>query len=156
MLPNNLQSGVSKAQQRKNDYNTNIINLYRNYYNNCKKERTDTMYTNQKDYEKLCFNFKAAMEKEILAPNVDTIGLNKDYPMKWNIPDGSYRQLLIDLNISQSLPIIKETIQKRKDAKSMLYWVQKTTGTLGGRKRRKTKRRKTRKTKRRKSRKSKR
>ena len=76
--------------------------------------------------------------------------------MKWNIPDGSYRQLLIDLNISQSLPIIQDTLQKRKAAKPMLYRVQKTTGTLGGRKRRKTKRRKTRKTKRRKSRKSKR
>jgi hypothetical protein len=153
MLPNNLQSGVSKAQQRKIDYNTYIINLYRNYFNNCKKERTETYLTKTEDYKSSCLKFKADMEKVILAPDVDTIGLNKNDPTKWNIPDGSYRQLLIDLNIDQSLPIIKETIQKRKNAKSMLYRLKKTTGTLGGRKRR---RRGTRKSKGRKSRKSKR
>jgi hypothetical protein len=144
-----LTSGVSKIQQDKISYNINVTYLYNAYFNNCKKKRTDTYLTKQKDYEQLCIELKAAMKKIILDPNVDTIGLNNN-PRTWNIPDGSYQQLLIDLNIDKTLPIIKETIQKRMHAKPMSYQFKKATGTLGGRKTRR-KRRGTRKTKRRKS-----
>jgi hypothetical protein len=140
--------------ERKSNYNIGMINLYNNYLKNCKTVRTETILTKKEDYERMCNKFKNDIKKAILNSTVDTIGINAQDPTKWNIPDNHYQQLLIDLNFSPEFiannEIIQETIQKRKNAKTMSYRIKKISGIpLGGKtKRRRARARKT-KTKRR-------
>ena len=72
---------------------------------------------------------------------VDTIGLNKNDPTKWVIPDGEFRPFLTELDIVEPYkPNIIKIIKTRSDAKPFSYNLKKTTG-IGG----KTKSRKSRK-----------
>lgn len=70
---------------------------------------------------------------------VDTIGVNKNDPTKWVIPDGEFRPFLTELGISEPYkPNIIKIIKTRRDVKSILYNLKKTTGIGGKTKRRRS------------------
>jgi hypothetical protein len=59
---------------------------------------------------------------------IDTIGINKNDPINWNIPDGQFRSLLNELEISEPYNAnIQDIIQTRKKAKTLPYIIKKLT-----------------------------
>jgi len=154
-----LKNGYQPSELTPDDYNnllttldvkvieqdmTDLGNKYLRYKMNCKaKYSTDA----ERDRENCDSNTKELVEL-FSTSVVDTIGLNKDDPTKWAIPDGEFRPFLTELRIVKPYKQnIKDIIQHRMKSKSLLYNLKKTTG-IGG----KTKRRRNRKS--RKSRKS--
>lgn len=121
-------------------------NKYQRYKMNCKAK-----YSINADMDKEnCISNTRELVDLFRTSVVDTIGLNKNDPTKWVIPDGNFRPLLTELGISEPYPQnIKDIIQNRKNAKSFSYNLKKTTGiggkTKGRRSRKSRKGRKSRK-----------
>jgi hypothetical protein len=127
-LPTNISDVGFNPAIYTNEYNCDTFNTILENYKQSKN-----------DVNKL--KLKTLLNDGDCLRMIDTIGKNKDDPINWNIPDGQFRPLLNELDISEPYNMnINNIIQTRKNAKTMPYRIRKLTAGKPKRKQRKTKR----------------